>query len=111
MTATLPKTCVRLGALRATRPAEGFEGESAGAVYNRQRLAPVHLIRGCLSNTDRISPAQRLDGMWRSLAAHLLWDQMHLSAVLEPIDRGHDRPALSAVLKIRCIDELRATAV
>jgi hypothetical protein len=40
--------------------------------------------------------------MWRSLAAHLLWDEMQFSAVLTPVDRGHEHTTMSAVLEIRC---------
>jgi hypothetical protein len=40
--------------------------------------------------------------MWRSLAAHLLWDQMLANAVLKTIDRGQELATMSAVLEVRC---------
>ena len=39
--------------------------------------------------------------MWRSLAAHLLWDQNSPSAVLDPLTWSYVASASSAVLEIR----------
>jgi hypothetical protein len=85
-----------------------LKAESADAVYNRQRFVSVHLIHGCREAVDRIGPAQRLDGMWRSLAAHLLWEQGVGSSNLpiptqerEAVLRGRKRPVRAHALRSR----------